>query len=98
MQGPEIHANEAERLASLESIGLTREREARFSELVELGDAQFPAPGLTVGGTDGGELPVATLGRAFPHTLMAGAVPSYFNQLKYTPFLDDLTLDFVFEL
>lgn len=36
MQAPVIHANERQRLESLESIRLSREREARFSELVEL--------------------------------------------------------------
>lgn len=36
MQAPMIRDNEAQRIASLESFQLTRDREARFNELVEL--------------------------------------------------------------
>ena len=56
MQGPEIHANEAERLASLESLGLTREREARFSELAELAAFVSHTPMATLSIVDADEV------------------------------------------
>ena len=50
MQAPVIHANEPQRLQSLESLALTRDREARFTELVELASyvAHTPMASLSI--------------------------------------------------
>lgn len=54
MPAPAINDNESDRLASLDSFALTREREARYQELAELASfvAHTPIASLSVVGAD----------------------------------------------